>query len=72
MYKYYFDWGKDFECFFEKYKKKAYFCFFSPHIYMDLNDDSSDNNTSTDKAFQEVEFIKEPIVFAKEFVKEFV
>ena len=39
---------------------------------MDLNDDSSDNNTSTDKAFQEVEFIKEPIVFAKEFVKEFV
>ena len=36
---------------------------------MDLNEDSSDNNTTTDKAFQEVEFIKEPVEFVKEFVE---
>lgn len=35
-----------------------------------LNYDGSDNNTTTDKASQGVEFIKEPIVFTKEFIKE--
>ena len=32
--------------------------------------DSSDNKTSTDKASQEVKFIKEPVEFTKEFIKE--
>ena len=58
--------------FWEITKKTAYFRFFSPAIYMNLNKDSSDNNTTTDKASQEMEFIKEPVEFAKEFAKEFV
>ena len=35
-----------------------------------LNFEGNDNNTATDKASQEVEFIKEPIEFTKEFIKE--
>lgn len=35
-----------------------------------LNFEGNDNNTTTDKASQEVEFIKEPIEFTKEFIKE--
>lgn len=35
-----------------------------------LNYDGSNNNTTTAKASQEVEFIKEPIEFTKEFIKE--
>ena len=34
-----------------------------------LNYEGSDNNTTTDKASQEVEFIKEPVEFTKEFIK---
>lgn len=29
----------------------------------------NDNNTTTDKAFQEVEFVKGPVEFTKEFIK---
>ena len=35
-----------------------------------LNYDGSDNNTTTAKASQEVEFVKEPVEFTKEFIKE--
>ena len=35
-----------------------------------LNYDGSDNNTTTAKASQEVEFIKGPVEFTKEFIKE--
>ena len=35
-----------------------------------LNYNGSDNNTTTDRASQEMEFIKEPIEFTKEFIKE--
>ena len=35
-----------------------------------LNYDGSNNNTTTAKASQEVEFIKEPVEFTKEFIKE--
>ena len=35
-----------------------------------LNYNGSDNNTTSDRASQEMEFIKEPIEFTKEFVKE--
>ena len=34
-----------------------------------LNYDGSNNNTTTAKASQEVEFIKEPVEFTKEFIK---
>ena len=34
-----------------------------------LNYDGSDNITTTDRASQEMEFIKEPVEFTKEFVK---
>ena len=34
-----------------------------------LNYDGSDNNTTTAKASQEVEFVKEPVEFTKEFIK---
>ena len=34
-----------------------------------LNFEGNDNNTATDKASQEVEFIKEPMEFTKEFIK---
>ena len=37
-----------------------------------LNYDGSNNNTTTAKASQEVEFIKGPIEFTKEFTKEFI
>ena len=35
-----------------------------------LNYDGSDNITTTDRASQEMEFIKEPVEFTKEFIKE--
>ena len=35
-----------------------------------LNFDGNANNTTTNKVFQEVEFIKEPVKFTKEFIKE--
>ncbi|MGM9699389.1 MAG: ATP-binding protein [Prevotella sp.] len=35
-----------------------------------LNYNGSDNNTTTDRASQEMEFIKEPVEFTKEFIKE--
>lgn len=34
-----------------------------------LNFEGNDNNTTTDKAFQEVEFVKGPVEFTKEFIK---
>ena len=34
-----------------------------------LNYDGNDNSTTTDNASQEVEFIKEPVEFTKEFIK---
>lgn len=37
-----------------------------------LNYDGNDNSATTDKASQEVEFIKEPVEFTKEFTKEFI
>ena len=37
-----------------------------------LNFEENDNNTATDKTFQEVEFVKGPVEFTKEFTKEFI
>lgn len=34
-----------------------------------LNFEENDNNTTTDKTFQEVEFVKGPVEFTKEFIK---
>ena len=34
-----------------------------------LNFEGNDNNTTTDKTFQEVEFVKGPVEFTKEFIK---
>ena len=39
-------------------------------ILWNLNFERNDNNTTTDKTSQEVEFIKEPVEFTKEFIKE--
>ena len=44
-------------------------CKLLKEVGWNLNYDGSDNITTTDRASQEMEFIKEPVEFTKEFIK---